>query len=56
MLDEAGLDYFEMRDSRVQPEDFVERNSAGSLALMYEERLNVPISAKTNVLSQNFLP
>lgn len=56
MLDEAGLNYFEMQDSRVQPEDFVDRNSAGSLALMYEERLNVPLPAQTNALPQNFLP
>jgi hypothetical protein len=56
MLDEAGLDYFEMQDSRVQPEDFVDRNSAGSLALMYEERLNVPLLTRTNVPANNFLP
>jgi hypothetical protein len=56
MLDEAGLDYFEMRCTRVQPEDFVDRNGAGSLALMYEERLNVPFQARTGMAPQNFLP
>jgi hypothetical protein len=56
MLDEAGLDYFKMQDSRVQPEDFIDRNSAGSLALMYEEQLNIPVLTQTNVATQNFLP
>jgi hypothetical protein len=56
MLDEAGLGYFEMQDSRVQPEDFVDRNSSGSLTLIYEEQLNDPVPAQANELSQNFLP
>jgi hypothetical protein len=56
MLEEAGLDYFKMQDSRVQPEDFVDRNSAGSLALIYEGQLNAPVLAQTKALPQNFLP
>ncbi|MDR2303978.1 MAG: hypothetical protein LBE10_05270 [Treponema sp.] len=56
MLDEAGLDYFEMQNSRVQPEDFVDRNSAGYLAFMYEEQLNVPTLTPANMPPKNFLP